>query len=112
MVEFIKSYVETGQLILPPFEDSDLGEWARVIFDDPEVTRHLPKRSISPRENAERNLKAMKEEWNQYGCSWWAVANKLTCRLIGHCGLSYNGVYKGEPELTFALTKNVWGKGS
>lgn len=110
MVKFIKPCVETERLILRPFEASDLDEWARVIFDDPEVTRYLPKRSVSPREHAELNLQAMNEEWSQYGYSWWAVTDKKTERLIGHCGLSYNGVYEGETELTYALAKDTWGK--
>ena len=30
---------------------------------------------------------------------------------MGHCGLSNNGVYPGEIELTYALAKADWGKG-
>ena len=111
MSGLMRPVVETKRLLLRPFVATDLDEWARVIFDDPEVTRYLPKRSVSPREHVERNFMAMNEEWSQYGYSWWAVTDKITGRLVGHCGLSYNGVYEGETELGYALAKDVWGKG-
>ena len=111
MTKLSLPYVETERLILRPFVAADLDEWARCIFDDPEVMRYLPKRNISPREHAERNFVAMNEEWGHFGYTWWAVTEKLTGRLMGHCGLSNNGVYPGEIELTYALAKADWGKG-
>jgi ribosomal-protein-alanine N-acetyltransferase len=102
--------IETARLLLRPFDDADLEDYTRHIFADADVMRYLPKRDLAPRERAERVITAFVDHWAQRGYGVWAVADKLTGELIGHCGLGY--VQEAdEVEILYALRQSHWGQG-
>jgi ribosomal-protein-alanine N-acetyltransferase len=103
-------HIETARLLLRPFARTDLEDYAHHIFADAEVMRYLPKRALTPRERAERTMTFFNEQWVQRGYSAWAVADKITGRLMGHCGLSYLAEID-EVEVLYALAKPYWGQG-
>jgi ribosomal-protein-alanine N-acetyltransferase len=102
--------IETEHLLLRQFTAADLELYSECIFADPDVTRFLPKRDISPRERAERVLKYFGEHWQKHGFGDWAVTDKADGQLIGHCGLNFVPE-AGEVEVEYALAKAYWGRG-
>ncbi len=102
--------VETTRLLLRPLASTDLDDYTRLIFADAEVMRFLPKRDLAPRERAERTITVFNDHWLQRGCGVWAVTDKVTGDLIGHCGLNFVPE-AGEVEVLYALRKDRWGDG-
>ena len=102
--------IETERLLLRQFTPADLELYTERIFADPDVTRFLPKRDISPRERAGRVLKYFGEHWQKHGFGDWAVTAKADGELMGHCGLNFVPEV-GEVEVEYALAKAYWGRG-
>ena len=102
--------IETARLLLRPFTPTDLDDYTRLIFADAEVMRYLPKRDLAPRERAEWTIAIFADHWSQRGYGVWAVTDKLTRELIGHCGLNYV-LEAGEVEVLYALRQDRWGLG-
>ena len=102
--------IETARLLLRPFMADDLDDYMRLIFADAEVMRYLPKRDLAPRERAERTLMVFAEHWSQHGLGAWAVTDKVTGELMGHCGLG-PVPEAGEIEVLYSLGRPYWGQG-
>lgn len=102
--------LETERLLLRPFESTDLDTYAEIIFADDDVTRFLPKSQLTPRERAERTIKVFNDGWNNFPYSPFAVVEKSSGNLIGHCGLRFIPDIQ-ETEVLYAFGKNAWGKG-
>jgi RimJ/RimL family protein N-acetyltransferase len=102
--------IETARLLLRSLAYSDLEDYTQHIFADAEVLRYLPKRDLTPRERAERTLAVFNDHWSQRGYGVWAVADKVTGQLIGHCGLNFVPE-AGEVEVLYALRRDRWGQG-
>lgn len=102
--------VETARLLLRPFTAEDLEDYTHLIFAEAEVMRYLPQRTSTPRERAERTMAFFNDQWVQSGYSAWAVTDKVTGQLRGHCGLNYLAEIE-EVEVLYALAKPYWGQG-
>jgi ribosomal-protein-alanine N-acetyltransferase len=102
--------IETARLLLRPFASADLDDYTRHIFADPDVMRYLPKRDLPPRERAERTIAVLNERWVEYRFGVWAVTDKVTGELLGHCGLG-PVPEAGEIEVLYALGQTYWGRG-
>src|ERR1043165_1662504 len=102
--------METERLLLRPFEEADLDAYTERIFADDEVTRFLPKSQLTPRERAERTMKAFNDGWNNFPYAPFAVLDKVSGEFIGHCGLRYIADIK-ETEVLYAFGKDFWNKG-
>ena len=103
--------IETERLLLRQFTPADLELYTERIFADPDVTRFLPKRDISPQERAGRVLKYFGEHWQKHGFGDWAVTAKADGELIGHCGLNFVPEV-GEVEVEYSLAKALLGAGA
>lgn len=101
---------ETERLRLRPFSADDVNVYAAIIFADPEVMRYLPKRDAPPRERAQRTMDFFNEHWKQYRYRPWAVIEKVSGELIGHCGLRFIPEIS-ETEVLYAFAKSSWNKG-
>jgi [ribosomal protein S5]-alanine N-acetyltransferase len=102
--------IETERLCLRPLEASDLEAWHRVIFTDPEVTRYLPVREPIPKDRAAERLPALVQSWRDRGFGVWAVLERDSNELIGHCGF----VTPEDPnqiELIYAFGRDRWERG-
>ena len=64
----------------------------------------------SPRARAERTIAAFDDHWSQRGYGVWAVADRVTGQLIGHCGLNFVPEAE-EVEVLYALRTDRWGQG-
>jgi RimJ/RimL family protein N-acetyltransferase len=105
-----KHILETERLILRPPTLDDLDDWATKLFADPEVMRYMPKRDLTPRENAERALNMSNTLWLTHQYGGWVIIDKSDGQRIGRCGLGYLEE-TGEVELGYALARAYWGRG-
>jgi ribosomal-protein-alanine N-acetyltransferase len=101
---------ETERLRLRQFTADDVDIYAALIFADPDVMRYLPKRDVLPRERAQRTMDFFNDHWKQYPYGPWAVEEKASGELIGHCGLRFIPEID-ETEVLYAIAKSYWNKG-
>ncbi|MBZ0299954.1 MAG: GNAT family N-acetyltransferase [Anaerolineae bacterium] len=102
--------LETARCRLRPPRPDDLDEWASKLFADPDVMRYMPKRVMTPRENAERALRSSDQSWSTRNHGGWAILDQSDGQIIGRCGLEYLEA-TDEVELGYGLARAVWGKG-
>lgn len=109
MAGFIVPTIETDRLLLRQATSDDLDVWAKTIFADPDVTRYLSKKSMTPRERAEYVLDCYKKLWEQHPYGGWVVTDKMTHEFMGTCDLDSEET--GEVEAGGMLAKAYWKNG-
>jgi len=79
------------------------------LFDDDEVTRHLPKRT------KEENRRIFRENLHEYAAGnvlgRWGIFNNGNDEFIGICLLRPYNCELDKIELGYVLGRNFWGKG-
>jgi ribosomal-protein-alanine N-acetyltransferase len=79
------------------------------LFDDDQVTLHLPKRS------RKENLEIFKKTLSDYAAGKtlgrWGLFNNTDGEFIGMCLLRNYNDEDGKIELGYVLTRKYWGKG-
>jgi RimJ/RimL family protein N-acetyltransferase len=100
--------IETGRLLIRPFEAGDVDTIAG-IYGDPEVMRHVCT-GVLDRPGTTALLETYGRAQEQHGFSTWAVVEKASGTVVGDVGF---GLYAptGEPELGYTLAAGVWGRG-
>lgn len=101
--------LETWRLVLRKLELADVPVLAR-LWSDPQVTEY----EGGPREFAqvEKSLLEDARSGQPNPFDMWALVEKDTRQVIGHCGLIEKDIEgKQEIEVTYTLAPNVWGKG-
>lgn len=63
------------------------------------------------KEEAKIYVEKFVDHWNLYGFGVWAVLNKCTGEIIGHCGLRYVDQKEEEVEIMYLLDPASWGSG-
>lgn len=104
-----KNEIITDRLILKRFNKEDLVRFAEILGED-EVGRQLPRGRGLTYQEARLFFERINKLWeeNKYGI--WAVIEKESGNLIGHCGL--NKVEDlDEIEVLYALSEKYWGRG-
>lgn len=100
--------VETGRLVLRPWQDEDENELQRLL-SDPAVRgpRHLPRERIAAL--AAGSLR----QWVEKGFGPWAAIDKATGEWIGRLGLDQldNWPDVDKIEVGFELHQKWWGRG-
>ncbi|WP_135468356.1 GNAT family N-acetyltransferase [Crenalkalicoccus roseus] len=105
--------VLTARLRLRPFRPEDAPAYA-AIRARPEVVRFLPGgEALAARaaEDAPRLVARFAAQWEAVGYGPWAVEERETGRLLGHCGLRLLPELGGETEILYLLDSTVWGRG-
>jgi [ribosomal protein S5]-alanine N-acetyltransferase len=101
--------LETARLIIRSTSEDDLGFLAS-LWTDPEVTRYLG----GPR-NYEEVINGLGSDIQfepQSTFNLWAVIQKDTGQIIGHCGIIEKDIEgKSEYEIIYVFNKNAWHKG-
>ena len=100
--------IETARLLLRMFSQDDLDDLSR-LYADADVMRYLSGHPLT-REEASGWLNYFLAGWQNYGFGWWAVVQKKSGELIGHCGLQFLHVTP-EVEVTYGLAKAYWRMG-
>lgn len=101
---------ETERLLLRKFEPNDLDAYTARIFGDAEVLRYLPKRDAPAHERAQKTMDFFNAHWDKFPYGPWAVVEKASGELMGHCGLRFLDEIQ-ETEVLYALGQDYWGKG-
>ena len=100
--------LETGRLILRPFVDDDLDDYA-AICADPEVMRFLHGPPMT-RAEAWQHMARMLGHWMLRGFGIWAVQERESGRLVGRLGFIQPEGWPGF-ELGWTLGRPYWGRG-
>ncbi|MCL2575430.1 MAG: GNAT family N-acetyltransferase [Defluviitaleaceae bacterium] len=99
--------ITTERLILRRFTADDTEEYADIMTD-PNVYRYLGTGQGMPREQIGRFINNLNMTWG-HGLGVYAVVEKESGKLIGHCGV--RGLPCGRKEILYAFGENAWGKG-
>ncbi|MDX6694679.1 MAG: hypothetical protein QOF02_2282 [Blastocatellia bacterium] len=99
--------IETTRLCLRQFTTGDLDALAG-IFSDSLVLKYLATGTAATREETEAALLSIIRHWRLNGYGRWAVADRVTQKLIGYGGLRN---FDGTPELVYLLDRPYWGRG-
>jgi RimJ/RimL family protein N-acetyltransferase len=100
--------LETERLLLRPFQERDLDEYAEIMADA-EVVRHLGHAPLY-RDDAWRQMAVFLGHERLRGWSFNAVEERATGRLLGRCGLWRPEGWPGL-EVGWTLGRFAWGKG-
>jgi ribosomal-protein-alanine N-acetyltransferase len=104
--------LQTSRLTLRPFTEDDAAAHA-ALYADPGVTRYLPGGPFAPDAVAARSARSrarFTEHWAEHGWGVWAVVERTTGELIGHCGLNHMPE-STDIEVLYALARATWGRG-
>jgi len=106
----LKAIIETERMYLREFVDEDLNKLSEIYADE-EVMKYIGKGGRLDSEQSKKIIEAWtKKYYKQYGFGIWAVIDKESNSLIGHCG--FNVLKDGsEIEIAYLLEKKYWGKG-
>lgn len=100
--------LDTGRLLLRPFEERDLDEYAAMLAD-PEVVLWLGHDPLS-RDDAWRSIALFLGHERLRGWTNNAVVDNGSGRLLGRCGLWQPEGWPGL-EVGWAFARDAWGHG-
>ncbi|MCQ1528429.1 GNAT family N-acetyltransferase [Lutispora saccharofermentans] len=101
--------LETERLYLRHFKTGDIDEYSKIMGQD-EVGQWLPRGRGYTKEEVEKSMAGMSKHWEEKGYGIWAVIEKESGKIIGHCGLNFVK-QNDEVEVLYALGKEYWGLG-
>lgn len=102
--------IETERLYLRHFDiKKDLKAYADIMGED-EVGKWLPKGEGHTIEETERFMNYILKHWEKFNYGIWAVVDKETDCLLGHCGLNFIKDLS-ETEVLYAFGRHARGKG-
>ena len=90
----MKFYLETERLILREILESDI-EGMFELDSNPQVHQYLGKKPITTKDQAEKNISFIREQYKERGIGRFAAIEKRSGEFIGWSGLKLN---KGEKE--------------
>lgn len=101
----------TARLILRPFMPSDAPAYALIRLH-PKVMPWLPPPpdGEKPLATAQRMIDHFAQCWAEHGVGPWAVCDRQSGALLGHCGLRYLPDFDGV-EALWTLHPDTWGRG-
>jgi RimJ/RimL family protein N-acetyltransferase len=101
--------LETERLLLRPFREADLDDYARICAD-PEVMRHIGEGRPLTRPEAWRHMAFFLGHWQLRGYGLWAAELKEGGALVGRIGL-HNPEGWPDLEVGWLLERACWGRG-
>jgi ribosomal-protein-alanine N-acetyltransferase len=104
--------VETKRLVLVPWSDHYLDEFARICADS-EVMRFISGGRPLSRREVEWITHRTCVMWTQHGFGPWAAIEKATGRWVGRIGLNLLEEWPGPDkwEVGYELAPEFWGRG-
>jgi RimJ/RimL family protein N-acetyltransferase len=101
--------LETPRLILREFSPDDVDALA-LILSDPETMRFYPAPLDST--GVEAWIARNRRRYAKDGHGLWAMISKVSCELIGDCGLTIQEVDGvNEVEIGYHVRRDLWGQG-
>lgn len=101
--------LETDRLLLRPFEERDLDDYARLCAA-PEVMRYIGDGRTLGRAEAWRQMAFFLGHWQLRGYGLWAAELKQSGALVGRIGLHNPEGWPGL-EVGWLLDRVAWGQG-
>ncbi len=102
--------LETERMYLRSYEDNDLERLAE-IYSDEEVMKYIGRGGILSKEQTKKGIDTwIKKIYHEFGFGIWALIDKESDLLIGHCGFNRLPEDAGT-EIAYLLAKDFWGKG-
>jgi len=99
--------ITTERLILRRFTQADEPAYADMITN-PKFYQYLGTGTPIPREAVGKWIDSHESSWG-HGLGSYAVIEKESDKLIGHCGV--RGLPCGRKEILYAYDETAWGKG-
>lgn len=104
--------IETPRLRLRTYKLNDLDRLT-VILSNPEVMKYSPRGAIpkgKEKQVTREILEYFIQHWEKYGFGVWAVIEKASRKLIGHCGLN---CLPNSPdiEVIYRFDQDYWNQG-
>nr|WP_264185663.1 GNAT family N-acetyltransferase [Roseicella aerolata] len=96
-----------------PFHPRDVAAYARIRAR-PEVMRFLPggaARAATAAADTPGLVARFAALWEEVGYGPWAMEERATGLLLGHCGLRLLPELGGETEILYLLDRPHWGRG-
>ena len=111
----MKFHISTDRLILRELRDEDL-EGMFELDSNPNVHRYLGNKPISTKDEAQKIIDSVKNQYSERGIGRWAVINKETNEFMGWSGLRLNTEYNMNGhtryyDVGYRLIERFWGKG-
>ncbi len=103
--------LETERLVMRPFRDSDLDDYAAMLTtDEVRAALHLPDDLGA--DQAWESMAVFLGQWALRGTGQWALEERATGTFVGRAGL-HNPVRRGWPgtEVGWTLHPDHWGHG-
>ena len=105
-------FLETERLIIRHWRADD---WllVRPMSLDPEAMQYIGHSQPWSEDETRQFVSNRMSDYERYGGTMWPLVLKETGAFIGYCGFlrRQHGEYKGEIEIGYALSKDVWGRG-
>ena len=92
----------------PLREDEDVP--LHAILSEPGVLRYFPSDTPPPLDRVARLIANQRQLWEDKGYGWWAVADRVSDRLMGWSGLGYLEE-TDEVEIKYLFGRSSWGRG-
>ncbi len=99
----------TERLVLRKFTPDDFTDYYRILNQE-EVSVWLGSGRRKTSDDVHVILERFINDWKKHDYGVWAVVEKRTERLMGHCGMRFLDELR-ETELLYALDPKSWGKG-
>ena len=99
--------ITTDSLEIRHFIEADTAEYVDIMTN-PTVTKYLGTGRDLTEEDVKKALSYYKALWNK-GYGIFAVKEKTSGKIIGHCGIQ--PISDGRIEILFAYAPDAWGKG-
>ena len=111
----MKIIIETPQLIMREFEESDAENLFR-LDSDPRVLKYLRMKPLTKLEESERDVSYIRQQYKDNGLGRLAVIEKKSMSFVGWSGLKYvNDATVNEKtnyyDLGYRLIPEFWRKG-
>lgn len=108
-------HITTARLILREIRDEDL-EGMYELDSNPNVHRFLGNKPIQSREEAQKIIESVKNQYRERGIGRWAVINKQTNEFMGWSGIRLNTEYNMNGytryyDIGYRLIERFWGNG-
>ncbi|EJS45436.1 hypothetical protein ICE_05618 [Bacillus cereus BAG1X1-2] len=109
-VKIDEKTITTDRLYLRKISLEDIDDIYSIVKKDMVGTWLAASRGMT-KEETKVYVEKFIDHWNQYGFGVWAVLNKCTGEIIGHCGLRYVDQKEEEVEIMYLLDPEFWGRG-
>jgi len=109
MLNIENNELETDRLYMRRFRTNDLDVFSQILGQD-EVGQWLPRGRGYTKDEVEKFLDNVAKHWQEKGYGIWAVIEKESGKIIGHCGLNYVK-QNDEVEVLYGFGKEYWGLG-